>query len=213
MPAGLTIRNDLGSVQIDENWRNYGLRQIIPMTVTIPANQSFVANTYSVSAAGEAVLIAPKSSNLFVIPQRTTFSGGIWTYYLLIMRQFILNFEESETVDIYVYDLLSGGGLGNVGLEVFDASGQRVFHSDMDPMKAADVLPGSSGFTGASGKVYVPLFLTHTRHFDPFNGIQFWGFRSIGNTITTTELNLPGGGFAGTSTNAGLYAAVDVTGI
>ncbi|CAN7598543.1 hypothetical protein [Bosea sp. LjRoot237] len=213
MPTGLTITNDIGSVQIDENWRNFGLRQVIPLTVTIPANQTFVANTYTVSAAGEAVLIAPKSSNLFVIPQRTTFSGGVWTYHLLVMRQFLLNFEESETVNIYVYDLLPNGVYGDVGLEVFNASGQSVFHSDMDPMSAAAVLPGSSGFTGVSGRIYAPLFLTHTRHFNPTFGMYFWGLRSSSNTITTTELFLPGGGFSGTNDNAGLYASVDVTGL
>lgn len=213
MPAGLYILNDYGSVQIDENWKNYGFKQLIPMAVTVAAGTNFNANTYSLSVAGDAVLIAPVTTNLAVSVVRTTFSGGVWTFYFIILRQFALSYEEAETAYIYVFDVMPGTTFSNVGLEVFNALGQRVFHSDMNPLKARAVLPGSSGFTGTSGRVYAPLALTHTRHFDPVNGIQYWGLRSFGSYITAMEHNVAGGGFVGTSVNDGLYAAVDVTGL
>jgi hypothetical protein len=213
MPAGLAILNDYGSVQIDENWKNWGFKQLIPMSVHIPASTNFLANVYSLSVAGDAVLIAPVSQNLAVSVVRTEYSGGVWTYHFIILRQFILSYEETETAYIYVFDAMPGSSFSNVGLEVFNALGQRVFHSDMNPLKARAVLPGSSGFSGTSGRTYAPLALTHTRHFDPVNGIQYWGLRSFGSYITAMEHNVAGGGFAGTSVNDGLYAAVDVTGL
>lgn len=213
MPAGLFVLNDYGSVQIDDNWKNWGFKQLIPLSVHIAAGTNFNANTYSLSVAGEAVLIAPVSTNLAVSVVRTEFSGGVWTYHFIILRQFALGFDETETAYIYVFDAMPGSSFSNVGLEVFNALSQRVFHSDMNPLKARDVLPGSSGFTGDTGKTYAPLALTHTRHFDPTNGIQYWGLRSFGSFITAMEHNVAGGGFFGTSINAGLYAAVDVTGL
>lgn len=213
MPAGIYILNDSGTVQIDENWRNFGFRAKTPLDVHIPANQNFLANTYSFSVAGEAVLIAPVTTNLCVNVVRTEFSGGVWTFHLIILRQFHQTYAEYETAQIYVYDVMPVSGFGNVGLEVFNAAGERVFHSDMNPMKSRQVLSGDTGYTGTSGRVYAPLFLTHTRHFDPINGIQYWGLRSYGDYITSIEINVAGGGFTGTNTNAGLYAAVDVTGL
>ncbi|WP_126111820.1 MULTISPECIES: hypothetical protein [unclassified Bosea (in: a-proteobacteria)] len=200
-------------MQIDENWKNYGFKQLIPLSVHVAAGSNFTANTYSVSVAGEAILIAPVTSNLAVTVLRTEYVGGVWTFYLLIMRQFILSFDEFETAQIYVFDIIPPAPFSNVGLEVFNALGERTFHSDMNPLKARAVLPGSVGFGGPSDRVYAPLALTHTRHFDPISGIQYWGLRRSGSTIFPTQYNIPGGGFFGVSVNDGLYAAVDVTGL
>lgn len=213
MPAGLYVLNDYGSVQIDENWKNYGFKQMIPMNVHVPAGTNFIANVYSLSVAGDAVLIAPVSTNLAVSVVRTEYSGGVWTFHFIIMREFIQSYREDETAYIYVFDAMPGTSFSNVGLDVFNAAGQRVFHSDMNPMKARAVLPGNSGFTGTPGRIYAPLALTHTRHFGPITGIQYWAFRSFGSYITAMEHNIAGGGYVGSDGNVGLYAAVDVTGL
>lgn len=230
MSAGLTVYNTGNTVQIDENWKNYGFRQKIPVSATVydtspPNPAGFNGMPYTLTVSGSPqLLVACKASVLLPIKQHSYYSGGTWSLSWLFMRQPGMFGAVSETVEFYVFDQMDGA-YSNVGLEVFNAAGQRVFHSDAPVMKLGSASnPGIQGcnasFYGDSGRTYVPLILSNPfvsanigggmgyRHFS-------YGNRSMGSYITgegTPQL----GAFASVVYGAdipGLYAAIDVTGL
>lgn len=228
MPAGLTIYNTGNTVQVDENWKNYGFRQKFSVTATVydtspPNPAGFNGMPYSFSIAGSPqLLVACKAAVLLPVKQHSYYSGGSWNLNWLFMRQIGVTGTVSETVEFYVFDQMDSS-YSNVGLEVFNAAGERVFHSDAPVMRVgSDSNPGFQGcntyFYGDSGRTYVPLILSNpfvaaniggglgNRHFS-------YGNRSLGSVITgegTPQL----GAFASLFSSAdiaGLYAAIDVT--
>lgn len=220
MVAGLTIYNTSSTVQVDENWRNYGLKQIIPATITAyytspPNPPGYSGMTYSISVSGtNALLIGCRSSTLVPVKLHQYYDGSVWTFSWVFMVPEAS--EVTETVYFYVFDTMDGS-YSNVGLEVFNASGQRVFHSDAPVMKLGGVQLCSSGFSGVSGRIYVPVILQNPLCGEFVFGVgyrcAFHCLRSSGSNISTTFV-VPGAfGASGAYTNLGLYAAIDVTGL
>lgn len=226
MPAGITIINNGGTVQIDENWKNYGYRQRIPVSVSVydtspPNPTGFNGATYQLAVSGSPqLLVACRAADLLPVKQFSYYSGGTWYITWLFMKQLGVFGTVSETVWFYVFDEM-GGAYSNVGLEVFNASGQRVFHSDSPVMRLGGanvgVQPCNTQFNGDSGREYVPLILTPpfvsanvgsgNRHFS-------YGNRSVGSNILaegTPQLG-SSASLTGTVDIPGLYAAIDVTG-
>lgn len=215
MPAGLTIYNDSGTVQIDESWENYGFRQVIdvPLSITNPP-QEYI--TYSLVTPGADVLVACRAEGLRPVMMRSYFDGTNFTYNWAFFPRFIGE-TFSETVRFYVFDLMTGT-YSNVGLEVFNASGNRVYHSDAGLMKVRDRLPGNVGFTGVSGRSYVPLIERNPVYaFDlgfPFGyRTASHSLRVSGSNITTDSVGGAGWGATGPYANNGSYAVIDVTGL
>lgn len=226
MPAGLTIFNQGGTTQIDENWKNYGFRYKFSGTFTVydtspPNPTGFNGATYQVVLGGSPqMLVACKAAVLLPIKQHSFYSGGTWTLNWLFMKQLGVFGAVSETVEFYVFDTMDGS-FSNVGMEVFNAAGERVFHSDAPVMRLGGanvgVQPCNTPFYGDSGRTYVPLILTPpfvaasvgfgTRHFSYGNRslgsyIHAEGTPQLGSTASLTSADLPG-----------LYAAIDVTGL
>jgi|GEM_PF-4246303 len=220
MPAGLQVFNSFGTVQIDENWKNYGFRQIVPVSFTLEPpipGQSAAPVDYTLTLSGAAVLVAARSELLQVVAGGSLLSGTTWTFNWRIHPPPAPapGASYSETVIFYVFDVPVSGGFSNVGLEVFNASGERVFHSDMDVMKIRSVQPCSSGFTGLSGRIYAPLIVLNPIK-STYTGSSYVlssrALRASGSALTSSVVNVPGTGFLEFG-DEGLYAAVDVTGL
>lgn len=228
MPTGLTIFNNGGTVQIDENWKNYGFRQKIPASFTVydtspPNPAGFNGATYQLVVSGSPqLLVACKAAVLLPVKQHSYFNGSTWYLNWLFMRQLGMFGAVSETVEFYVFDAMDGA-YSNVGMEVFNAAGERVFHSDAPVMRLgsvadAGIQPCNTAFSGDSGRDYVPLILVPPfvsasvgsgyRHFS-------YGNRSLGSYIHaegTPQLGISGS-LSGFADAPGLYAAIDVTGL
>lgn len=228
MPAGLTIYNDAGTVQIDENWKNYGFIQKIPVTITSytsspPNPAGWNGMPYQLVVSGSPqLLVGCKSATLQGIKQFSYYSAGTWYLNWLFMIPWWMGGPQTETVWFYVFDTMDGT-YSNVGFEVFNAAGERVFHSGAPLMRLGGASPGiqpcNVPFIGDVGREYCPLILVPpfwvanisltqgNRHFS-------WGNRSIANYITADE-TAQLGAMASLAVSAlpGLYAAIDVTGL
>lgn len=217
MPSGLTIFNTSNTVQIDETWRNYGFRQIIPVNITT-TNTNPPGNTvYNLSVTGQEVLVACKASTLCALPGRSYFDGTTWTFQWVFFTEFVGD-TINETVEFYVFDMMNSA-YSNVGLEIFNAAGQRVFHSDQSVMKVgtSGSLPITSTFTGVPGRSYVPLIERNGVHgmdmgFPVGFRLASYALRVSGSTIFPTLITTPNGS-TGAYPTRGLYAAIDVTGL
>jgi hypothetical protein len=211
MPAGLQIFNDSGTVQIDELWRNYGFKQVQTQSVTADSDGTIV----DVTAVGTDILIAPRPTTLLVAPMQSYLSGSTWTYRFMF-RSYFVGETITETVSFYVFDMLDGT-YSNVGLEVFNASGQRTFHSDGAMMKCRAINDCKTTFTGDSGHIYAPIFtrapIQATFYFGIGYRLEAHYMRCPSNTVTYGLTNLLGtSGSTALYSNNGQYAAIDVTG-
>jgi hypothetical protein len=214
MPAGFQVFNSHGTTQIDENWRNYGYRGKIIYPITISSAGPFQADAVF-TLAGEAVMIACRSTVFRPTPLNSNFDGTTWMFRWRFFPQFTAT-NYFENVEFYIFDVLPDGGFSNVGLEVFDAAGKRVFHSDMSPMRVppGGILPATSGFTGEPGRIYAPLILRNPIFSELVGGIgrhSTYTLYSSGSSIIPDYRHIGSASLALYPTS-GLYAAVDVTG-
>lgn len=222
MTAGLTLFNDSGTVQIDQNWRNYGFRQRIPVTLTAYASSppnpaGYNGNLSQLVVSGSpALLVACKASTLLPVKLHSYYSSGTWTFNWLFLSPDVA--DVTETVEFIIFDTMDGV-YSNVGMEVFIDGGPRVFHSDAPVMKIGAVQGCHIGFTGSPGRSYVPLIMRN-----PVYGVDL-GFptgyrlsshclRVSGSSITSAPSGTLGAfGASGSYSNVGQYAAIDVTGL
>lgn len=220
MPAGLQIFNSFGTTQIDENWQNYGFRQRIPGTFTLlPPGPGQIAApvNYTLSITGLACLVAVRSALLQVVHIGSRLSGTSWEFDFRIFppTPTAPGADYSETIFFYVFDVPDGGAVSNVGLEVFNAAGARVYHTDMDVMKVHGVQQCNADFVGTTGRIYAPLVLENPIRAVFTGSSYFQSTRSLrvsANTVYSTNVDIGSGAFL-EFTNEGLYAAVDVTGL
>lgn len=226
MPAGFLAINNENSVQIDENWKNYGLSQKTAVTITAystspPNPTGWGGAPYQLIVAGSPqLLVACKASVLLPVKQWSYYDGTYWYLNWVFMRQLGEFGTVTETVWFYVFDAMDGT-YSNIGLEVFNAAGVRVFHSDAPVMRLGGanvgIQPCNVPFYGDSGREYVPLILT-APFYTAYTGSAYRHFshsnRSLGSYIhaeETAQINV-GGSLAGSVNLPGLYAAIDVTG-
>ncbi|MGY6251752.1 hypothetical protein ACXIUS_30265, partial [Bosea thiooxidans] len=150
--------NTGNTVQIDENWKNYGFRQTVPVSLTAyatspPNPTGFNGATYTLTLTGSPqLLVACKASTLLPVKMHCYYDSGTWTMNWLFLPPFAGTY--SETVTFYVFDQMDSS-FSNVGLEVFNASGERVYHSDAPVMRLGSdsnvgIQDCATGFTGDS---------------------------------------------------------------
>jgi hypothetical protein len=213
MPAGLQIFNDSGTIQIDENWKNFGFRQTVDVgiSITLPTLNPYVI--YDLVVPGQNAMVAHRSSTFAGMIMSSNFDGTNYRFKFLFIPPNATG-THSETVRFWVFDVPPSSGFSSVGLEVFNGSGERVFHSDMSVMKISGVQACDTGFTGASGREYVPLIAVPSFYKPGGTGpLYAWFPKASGNTITPfTSITPYTAPFSGAG-SAGLYAAVDVTGL
>lgn len=213
MDAGLIIYNDASTVQIDQNYRNFGFKQMIPVffDITLPAVTPY--RTYTLVVPGEKAMVAVKASTFRVVMVNSWFDGTYYTYNYYLMPPTTSGYV-SETVEFYVFDVIQSGAFSNVGMEVYNAASQVVFHSDMRPMKIAGFQYVSSTahvFTGTPGRTYVPLINTNPL-FVAAGRVNAWALRVVDHQIIPFEQITPKSSPYGWSNN-GSFTAIDVTGL
>lgn len=207
MPAGLTIYNDSGTVQVDESYRNVALKE----KRAVALSHSIGAVYTNIVVTGVNALVAMQSANYAPFLVETTFDGVDWTYRWGF--QYLgAGAPTSDTAYAYIFDVVDPNP-DNFGMEVYDASGNLVFHSSAKCLKIVAVAGHSSGYTGTSGRVYVPLILTASIRSILF-GMTFLyettALLASGNVITPIDFAMASG-VAGVS-GVGTFAAIDVTG-
>lgn len=226
MTAGIRIVNEHSSVQIDENWKNYGFRQKFSATLTAyatspPNPAGYNGAVYRVVVSGSPqLLVACRAATLMPVKMHCFYGGGTWTQNWLFLSPDLTTV--TETVDFYVFDAMAGT-YSNVGIEIFNAAGERVFHSDAPVMKvgsaaSAGVQPCNTGFSGDAGHDYVPLILANPYVAELYVGsgirVSSYALRTSGSSISASRTGLLGAVDAlGVADLPGLYAAIDVTGL
>ncbi|WP_315136916.1 hypothetical protein [Achromobacter marplatensis] len=116
MPSGLYVKGELGQVQIDENYRNVAL--MTSGSVALPGQFGEVVVTVPASIA----MVAFRCEK-WIYVHETQLGGGL-------LRYFIRNGEPGAGAPVQFYGFGVPAGGGTSGIEVMDAAGQQVFHSD-----------------------------------------------------------------------------------
>lgn len=221
MATVVRFRNSFGTTQIDAGWRNYGFQSKQTATITAyltspPNPAGYNGMTYQMTASGTDVLIACRALTLMPVLLHTYASGGTWTYNWLFVPPGAS--PVTETVTFYIFDLLTGP-FGPVGLRLKKPTGELTFHSDSRPMQVGAIQGCDTAFTGTAGHIYAPL-ITRSPVFGVSMGFpigyRLWShcLRGSGNSIiSNTSGPLGAFGASGSYSNAGQYAALDVTGL
>lgn len=207
MATGITIYNDSNTVQIDETYRNVCLitKQAYGLT------HSFGTVYVDVSTTGPRALVCMESANYVPFLANVTFDGTNWVWrwgfgYLGGA------YPTSDTVYAWIFDYLVTPPSDTVGLKVLNASGETVYHSASKPLRIVTTLPHSSGYTGTTGRKYLPLIMAnayYTETIFPNTTGYTIGMQASGNVIGSMPFALSPA--VATTANYGQYAVVDVT--
>lgn len=166
--AGLQILNDSFTFQVDQTYKNQALVSKTSPTMT-SASTFNPPNGYGCSVTITAVhpIVAFACSAPCCL-YSASHSGSSFTF----------NFYAQDpgtgtpTITVYIFDDVDQATItDNFGLEVFDASGNRVFHSSQQPLRIVDgqafadpddstlpmIDPGPTSFTYTSGHSYAVI--------------------------------------------------------
>lgn len=138
MPVGLRVVNDSNIVQIDQDYFTYGLRQ----KGTATCDQSFPvgpsARKYAaITVTGATAPVVAIHMNAVIGLYRVSVSGSTWTFYFVG--------GSGVTFEYYVFDVYNADMAPPGGLEIFNASGNRVFSSNTP---AARIVGVGTSFSG-----------------------------------------------------------------
>jgi hypothetical protein len=207
MPVGFQVFKSNGTVQIDDQYRCMSL--VEKRVVNIAAGSTSPTH-YAVSATGNNVLVACRTQSLQVSTWTVSNTGTSWTTNFLFLSD---SGTVGEDVIFYIFSEPEPTPV-TFGLEVYNAAGQLCFSSDVNPLKVAAVVGGTSGFSGAAGRIYAPIILTRSDDITFNNNviwnIRYWFMRCAGNTISATPRTMRTGPIRRASN--GTYLVADVTG-
>jgi hypothetical protein len=144
MPVGLQVYGSHGVLQIDENYKNL---VVVASGSKVTGDWTFAGGSYYVQITVTnfvTPLIAFKSDEDVGLGY-SSISGSNWTFTFLT--------NNPAAMSYWVFDQSPSASPGNVGLEVYNNSGERVYHSEQKPMRVAGVGPG----TYASGRTYAAI--------------------------------------------------------
>lgn len=179
MPAGVYVRNQNSVLQIDENYRN-----IVLLTKgSVPLPSAF--GEITIGVPGNVTMIGLRCEK-WIYVHESNLSGGS-----LLLR--IRNGENGggAPVQYWAFGPAPGGLLSNCGVEIFDASAQRVFHSDLNYWNYIGFLQSISGSVVDQYIGSIPLvcqlgqstYISMYNEIDAYTSITY--FRTIGNRVTT----------------------------
>jgi len=135
MPAGLTIFNTAGTVQVDQLYRNLALAAV----AIVSTGPAYVGSSYSIASftiSGTAPTVALRCS-VSACVEYVDRSGSSWTFYIRA------NSPTAVTVTYYVFDVIATMPT-TYGFEVRDDTGNPVFHSALKYMRVVDAIKGKS---------------------------------------------------------------------
>jgi hypothetical protein len=149
MPVGLTVFNDANILQIDENSLNFGCvaQGTVTLTNAHPAQAGYESRPNQVRCADITVtgrqnpIIAIKASGPAGV-LATTKSGTTVTFRIASIGTPTSN----PTVDYFVFDTNPASPTGaQAGLEIRDASGRVIFHSNFGNMQVVGAVGSGLG--------------------------------------------------------------------
>lgn len=136
MTAGITVYNDWGTVQVDENWATLSLRHKLSVAVqTLTVNNSIHGYDGSVTFPATSPVYFWKATVPVTFRGATQNGDGTTT---LTLRS-----TDPAAVTLYVFDTPEWS-TQSYGLEVFNASGVKVFGDQLRPLKIVAVAPVSA---------------------------------------------------------------------
>lgn len=146
MTAGILIKNDYGTIQIDETYSN--LHLITKYTISAAVGGNTLSNV-----PGSNAVMAFNSDAVISGPRRSGDPGN-WTFSFYAMS--------AGTVYVYIFDNVpSAASIPNYGIIVKNASGGVTFHQNMQVLRIADFKslsfsPSGSPvtYTYSAGRVY-----------------------------------------------------------
>lgn len=207
MATGAKFINDANTVQIDETYRNVCLIE----KRSISVSNSFGTTYTDVTVTGPRAVICMESANYVPLLANVTFDGTnwVWRWGFAYLGG---SYPTSDTVYAWIFDYLVTPPSDTEGFKVLTASGETIYHSASKPLRVVTTLGHNSGYTGTSGRKYVPLVMASAYYTETF-GFTTTGYtlglQSSSNVITSTAVAL-GGGIA-TTARYGQYAVIDVT--
>ncbi len=125
MPVGFQSIGDSGTVQIDSDFKNYTLASSGTLTLS-SANAVKSIWGAMLTVTGVAPIVAFNRLRLFVY--RVQQSGNSWTYHFVGLTSPELT--NPATFNYYVFDVGYSGSGNNVGLQLFDTTGNLTFDSN-----------------------------------------------------------------------------------
>jgi len=216
MTYGITIKNEsTGTVQIDENYKNYCLVQ----KSTVTPNG---LGEGSVSYTGNAPILAVACGANSTVLWTTGLSGSTWTWYLKAGAP-----TPYENIICYVFDVSPAASSSGMALVVKDGSGATCYDSRNKYLTIAGIMEGSTysntsppSTTMASGRTYAVLMGKLSGRSNGFSGSTVGGYytwntstyglgcKVNGNTISSSEITLASNYYSGSfgGTTAGGFA-------
>lgn len=141
MPAGIQVFNNAGIVQIDQDYLTFGLRQkgtaVCNQVIGGPTALRYAA----VTVTGATAPMIAVHHNGFLGLYRVSVSGSTWTFYFLG--------GNGLTFEYFVFDVYNAAMAPPGGLEIFNASGARVFSSQTPPARIVGVGTTFSGLSSS----------------------------------------------------------------
>lgn len=144
MTAGLQVYGSHGVIQIDQDYRNF----------VVVASGSKVSGDWVASGASNYLQIVVTSATAPLLAFKcaeqvglgyTAISGSTWTITLLT--------NNPAALDYWVFDVSPAASPASFGLEIYNASSERVFHTSQKPMRVV----GTGAGTYASGRTYAVI--------------------------------------------------------
>lgn len=178
MGAGLSVFNDGGVLQIDEENANLVLRYAGQATTVLVTGGGWCVVSFNITASTPVAAISSPDVPAFVLMRNV--SGTTWEVSIFSQG------TTGRTIQYYVFDRASAvSSASTVGMQIFDSAGGLVYSSDQFLCRVAQLKQSSSYVadaltstptTLASGRTYAVAFLKvatlHTQvYFDnPFPG-------------------------------------------
>lgn len=137
MPAGLQVFNNAGIVQIDQDYLCFGLRQkgtaVCNQVLGGPTSRRYAS--VQITDATAPMIAVHLNGELALY--RVSVSGSTWTFFFIGTA--------GQVFEWYIFDLYNAAMAPPGGLEIFNASGARVFSSQTP---AARIVGVGTSFSG-----------------------------------------------------------------
>jgi hypothetical protein len=218
MGYGFSVISDAGVYQVDGEYSNYSVTST--GTGTFATDNSFAQPivSCSITVTGSAPLIAFSGTTRMSL-MAVSNSGSSWTFYLTSKTA-----AAGSTFSYWIFDAaVNAIPSGTQGIEVFNDSGVRVFHSHIQYLRVS----GIGGGTYSASRVYAVIQLTLGMSYNETDisgtgslyriNLSYSGASVAANVIATgtniyenyTTTSITGASYS--NSTAGLYLVVDVT--
>ena len=148
MSFGFQLIGDSSNYQVDDTYANYVMTSKGTGTLTTDNMYPQAIVSCSITVSGVAPMIAYSCSSRMV-QLYVQNSGSTWTFFMTSKTA-----TNGSTFNYYIFDKADQDSVsGGYGIEVFNSSGVRTFHSSNKVLRIA----GIGGGTYTSGRTYAAI--------------------------------------------------------